>query len=185
MKKFFSFLSVLIAAAAYLYLIVLAAKTSGEGLSLTTFGLWAILAWITVGTTMQQKADPRVAVIYGIGATSTSIILIGNNRFGSNMLDGIVAVLVIICICLWLTRGPKWALVCAVAAGMTATVPFIVMTWHAPAQCPIVANTGFLVANILALIAAPKWTIQDRLYPAGNVLVTALLVIPWVIMKIA
>jgi hypothetical protein len=162
-------------------MVITTAKGTGEGLSLTTFGLWSALAWITSFTMLKQKANPAVPIIYGVGAASTTLVLLIKGRYGWTGLDTVIAVLVILCIVLWLTNGERWALILSVAAAVIAALPFIIMTWKSPANSPIIPNAGFLLANALALISAKAWTLEDRLYAGVNVIVCSLLVIPWLL----
>lgn len=179
MKKVLMVLSVLFGAGSYLYIIMMVISTGGNGFSFSTFALWSALAWITSYTMVKQGADALVPMIYGCGATTTTLVLIWKGRFGWTQFDTVIALLVLLCIILLLTSGPRWALIMSVTAGAIAGLPFVLMTWQAPAQSPVISNSGFLAANVLALIAAKAWTMEDRLYAVVNVVVCTLLVIPW------
>lgn len=181
LKKQIGVLSVVVGMFAYLYLVVTTTKGTGEGLSFTTFALWSAIAWIAGFSMLKQGANPAVPMIYGIGSTATAIVLVCKGRFYWTTQDTIVAVLVVICVVLWMTSGPKWALISSVAAGVIAAVPFIILTWKSPATCPIIPNAGFLLANILMLISAKAWTLEDRLYAVVNVVVCSFLVLPWLL----
>ena len=161
-------------------MLVITAKGNGEGLSLTTFGLWSALAWITSFTMLKQKANPAVPIVYAVGATATAIILLVKGRYGWSSFDSVITALVAVCIVLWLTNGARWALILSVAAAVIASFPFIGMTWNSPAHSPIVSNSGFLLANTLAFVSAKAWTLEDRLYSGANIIVCSLLVIPWI-----
>lgn len=154
---------------------------TGEGLSLTTFGLWSALAWITGFTMLKQGANPGVPMMYGVGATATTIVLLLKGRYGFTGLDAVIAVLVILCIILWKTRGARWALILSVIAAVLASVPFLILTWKNPVASPIIPNTCFLFANLFAFIAAGKWTMQDRLYTGTSAAMCLFFVIPWLI----
>jgi hypothetical protein len=181
LKKHLAVFGVAVGVLSYLYMVVITAKGTGEGLSLSTFALWSALGWITAFTTLKQGANPAVPMIYGAGATATTIVLLYKGRYGWSTFDTVVAVLVVLCILLWLMKGSKWALIFAVAASAIASVPFVMITWQAPANSIIVTNSGFLLANVLAFISAKAWTIEDRLYAGANVVVCSLLVIPWLL----
>ncbi|MEI7480133.1 MAG: hypothetical protein WCJ59_00720 [bacterium] len=181
MKKFLGTLSVVVGAIGYLYMVLIVAIGTCEGLSLTTFVLWAALAWITGFTMLKQGANPAVPMIYGIGATTTSIVLLIKGRCGWSGLDSVIAILVVICILLWMTNGARWALIISIAAAVIAGLPFIIMTWKSPESSPIIPNTGFLLANLLAFLSAKAWTLEDRLYSGVNVVVCSLLVLPWLL----
>lgn len=159
-------------------MVVATASGTGEGLSLATFALWSALAWITSFTMLKQKANPAVPMIYGVGATTTTIILLIKGRYGWSNLDSIIAILTILCVVLWLTNGPRWALILSVSAAFIAGLPFIIMTWKSPANSPIIPNSAFLLANTLAFISAKAWTLEDRLYSGVNIVVCSFLVIP-------
>jgi hypothetical protein len=162
-------------------MVVTTAKGTGEGLSLTTFGLWSALAWITSFTMLKQKANPAVPMIYGMGATATTIVLLIKDKYTWSEFDTFVAILVVICIILWITTGPRWALILSVVAGAIAALPFIIMTWKSPEKSLIIPNTGFFLANTLSLISAKAWTVEDRLLFGVNTFLTSFLVIPWLL----
>lgn len=182
MKKKLGIAGVVFGSLAYLYMIAGTLAGTGKGMTFSTFLLWSVLATITSLGKLRQGADARVSIIYGTGATITTVVLICKGRYGWTGLDTVVAILTVVCIVLWQTSGPRWALVMSVSAGGIASIPFIVTTWHAPASSPIIGNAGFLIANTLALIAAKAWTLEDRLYESVNVLLCVLLVVPWLIM---
>ncbi len=182
MKTKLAILSVLFGALSYLILIVETAKGTGEGLSLATFALWSALAWITIITMLKQKANPAVPIVYGLGATTTTIILIMKGKFGWTSLDVVVGILTVICIVLWLTNGPRWAFVLSIASGSIAAIPFIVMTWSQPENSPIIPNLGMLVANIFSFVSAKTWKLEDRLYSGVNIVLGTILIVPWVLL---
>ncbi len=153
----------------------------GEGLSLTTFGLWAALAWITSVTMFKQGANPAVPTIYAVGATATTVVLLLKGKCQWSGFDTLIAAMVAICVWLWLTSGPRNALIMSVVATLIAGTPFIVMTWKNPAHSPIVPNAAFLVANTLAFVSAKDWTLEDRLFAGVNVGVCGMLVLPWLL----
>ena len=181
MKQKLSTLSVIIGALAYLYMILTTVNGTGEGLSLSTFGLWSALAWITVFSTLKQGANPAIPMIYGLGATVTTVVLLIKGRYGWTGFDTAVAISFVGCILLWLISGPRWALVLSVFSSVLTATPFIVMTWTNPQGSPIVANTGFFLANILSFVSAKAWTLEDRLYSGANIVVCGLLVLPWLL----
>ena len=181
MKKYLGILSVAIGAIAYTFMVISTAMGTGEGVSFTTFILWSALAFISGFSMMKQGANPAVPMMYGVGSASTAIVLICKGRFQWFGLDTITSILVVICVVLWLTSGPKWALIMSVAAAVVAAIPFIIMTWKDPANSPIIPSTGFLLANFLFFLSGKKWTLEDRLYGGVNIITCFLLVIPWFI----
>ncbi len=181
MKSLLAKLSVCVGVAAYAVMVYTITLGTGEGLSLSTFALWVALAWITSFTMLKQGANAAVPMIYGLGASITTLVLLYKGRYGWTGFDTVIAILTTICVILWLTQGARKALILSVIASAIASIPFAVMTWQAPASSPIIPNTGFLLSNILAFVAAKAWTVEDRLYSAVNIIVCSLLVIPWMI----
>ena len=181
MKKSIGIFSVVIGAFGYAYMVALTMTGTCEGLSFTTFALWAALAWISGFSMLKQGANPAIPMVYGVGATSVALILLIKGKYLWTGLDTTIAVMVAICVVLWKTRGARWALILSVVAAVIAGVPFIMMTWRAPSLSPIISNSAFLLANFLSFVSAKKWTLQDRLYSGVNVGVCLALVIPWLI----
>jgi len=181
-KKYLAYLSVFIGIVSYGILIVSTIRGNGEGLSLSTFALWSTLGWISAFTMIKHKANPSIPIMYATGSLTITIILLFKGKFQWSMMDTVVAILVIACISLWLTHGPKWALCMAVAAGVIAAIPFTIMTWKAPECSPIIPNVGAVIANFLSFLAAEKWSLEHRLYPGVNTIMVLLLVIPWLLM---
>jgi hypothetical protein len=181
MKKNLSIASVVVGVLAYLFIITTTIRGTGEGLSISTFALWSAIGWITVFTIFQQNANASVPLIYSLGATAVTFVLIHKGQYGKwSTFDSVIAVLVVACLVLWLVNGARVALIMSVVAGSTASLPYLIMTWQFPDQSPFLPNIGFFLANALALAGAKAWTIEDRLYPFVNTVLTAMLLIPCV-----
>lgn len=170
----------MVGAAAYLYLINKTIQGTGEGLSFATFILWCSLASLISFLMYKKGANPAVPVVYGCGAGTTALILLIKGRYAWSNFDIFIGVLVVLTVLVWLTSGPRVALVMSVAAGIIAGVPFVLMTWQTPLASPIISNVGFLIANILSFASAKAWTLEDRLFSGANALMCMLLVEPWV-----
>lgn len=186
MKKKLYVASLVMAVFGYSFIIAKAIEGT-DGLSFSTFALWALLAWIIGFAEKSGKGDPVLALIYGLGASITACILYVNRsdqRLAVDTTDIIVAVMTVFCLMFWMTSGPRFALVLAILSGVIATVPFAIMTWEHPQNFPVVANVIFLVANVLAFLSADKWTLEARLYPGTNVLMGIFMLAPWVRMMI-
>jgi hypothetical protein len=174
-------MSIIFGVSAYTYMVVSTIIGTGEGLSLTTFGLWAALAWITGFTMLKQGANPAIPMVYGTGSTLTALVLLFKGKYQWTMMDTAIAILVLVCIILWKTRGPKWALILSVVASVVAGIPFVVMTWNNPTVSPIIPNSGFLLANLFSFAAAKAWTLEDRLYTGISIILCLFLVLPWLL----
>ncbi len=179
MKEILAKTSVIAVVITYTYMVSITAQGSGDELSLSTFVLWAMLAWITSFTMQKQGANPAVPMIYGVGATAITIVLLAKGKYEWTAFDTAVATLTFFCLVLLKTQGPRKALILSVIAATIAALPFIVMTWQKPAESPILANAGFLLTNVLAFASAKAWTLEDRLYSIVNTAVCSLLIIPW------
>jgi hypothetical protein len=179
LKTFLCAISITAAAFGYLAVIDTTINVSCEGLSFATFMLWSALAWITTITTWKQSGEAGVPLMYSIGATITMCILMWKGKTAWSSNDTIVAILVVICVVVWMVKGDRLALVASVMAATIAVIPFMLLTWKNPSLSPIVANTSFLIANIFGFISAEKWTLQDRLYLGVNIGVCGLLVLPY------
>lgn len=181
MKNKLSTLSVILGFLAYLYMIVMTVKGTGEGLSFTTFALWAALAWISGFIIMKKGFNPTVPFIYAVGATATTFVLLIKGRYGWTGFDSTIASLVTVCIILMFAKNDRLAFVVSIIAGLVAIVPFLIMTWQSPALSPIVPNTGFFLANVCLFLSAKTWKLEDWLYGASNAVACSLLVIPWLL----
>ena len=178
MKKILFVLSVVLAAATYTYLVVTASLDTGAGLPFATYALWAALAWITYFAMKKSRVNPNVVLVYALGSTCTTIVLLAKGRFGWSPMESFVAFLVALCIYVWFSKGAKWAIIFSVTAGTIASAPLILMTWEDPLNSRAFVNASFLLVNVLAFVSAETWTLEDRLYSAANILVCLLLVVP-------
>jgi hypothetical protein len=122
--------------------------------------------------------NPNVVLVYALGSTCTTIVLLAKGRFGWSPMESFVAFLVMLCIYVWFSRGAKWAIVFSVIAGTIASVPLVLMTWEDPSNSRVSVNASFLLVNILAFISAKTWTLEDRLYSVANIIVCFLLIVP-------
>jgi hypothetical protein len=177
MKKILFVLSVVLAAVTYSYLIVTASLDTGGGLPFATYALWAMLAWITYFAMKKSGVNPNVVLVYALGSTCTTIVLLFKGRFGWSSMESGVTLLVLLCIFVWFSKGARWAIVFSVAAGFIASIPLILMTWKYPMDSRVAVNASFLLVNALAFISAKTWTLEDRLYSAVNIILCLILVI--------
>lgn len=190
MKKKINKYVLCLIAVCYSYMIVCACMENGKGLSFASFALWTVLTWISCITTKGQGgATPAVPMVYAMGATIMTIVLACKHRYTTlTSIDGFTAILVVLCIVLLAKngkKGEKWALVISVIASTIAGIPYWVMTYRFPLESPVLANTGFLIANTTAFILAGKlpwkhWTIRDRLFTGVSMVSGVILILPWV-----
>ena len=172
------------AALSYSYLITKTVQSTGDNLSISTYGLWSVLSIIVGSTVFIKGGDYRTVVVYGIGAIATTAILIEKGKLITwSGLDTVVAILVIICLIMWKRSGEIPALKIAVFAGTLAALPYLGLCWKTPLDSPIIANIGFLIANGSGLIASKNWEPEHHLYFSANTALCFLLVLPWVIAK--
>jgi hypothetical protein len=174
----------------YSYMIVCAWAEDGKGLSFASFALWTVLTWISCITIKSQGgATPAVPMLYAMGATFMTLVLAYMHRYTTlTALDGFTAILVVLCIVLLIKhgkRGEKWALVISVTASTIAGIPYWILTYKFPLESPVLANIGFLIANITAFISAGRlplkyWTIKDRLFTGVSIVSGVILILPWV-----
>ncbi len=181
MKKLLAILSTVLGILSYGYLILQTVVGMGQGLSFTTFALWAMLAWIAVLSLIRHKANFSVPLIYAVGSSSISVILLLKGRFNWGIMDSVVVILVGFCVVLWLTRGARWALIASITASLIAGIPFIIMTWKFPEQSPILVNIFFTIVNFLSFLSVKGWRLEDRLYCGVNTIFCASFVLPWIL----
>lgn len=181
MNKHLNLLSVIVGGLAYLNIIFTTMNGAVVGLSVSTFLLWSLLAAVTIYSLCKQKVNPAIACVYGSGATIMTIILLFKGKYSWDLFDTFIAAMVMICVILYFTTGPKPALVFSSLSGFLASLPFIVLTWSDPINSPIVTNSGFLLANVFAFAGAKAWTLEDRIYSGVNMIGGVLLVFPWFI----
>jgi hypothetical protein len=166
------------AALTYVYMVIGVIRNHGEGLTLSTYVLWAALGWIVTFNLRSQKIDAKLVTVYALGATGVSIALLFMRKTGWSQFDTVVAILVIICLFVWKTAGAHWALIAMVTAGLIASLLFVVMTWKNPEMSPIVANLGFFLANLLTYLSAKVF--GDKLYAGVNTLLCGFLAACWI-----
>ncbi len=166
------------AAISYAYMVTGVILSGGKGLTFSTYLLWTSLAVIVTINLKAQKIDNRLVTIYAIGAGSVSLSLLCLGKSGWSSFDTIVAILVIICIIIWKVGGPRLALIAMVVAGLIAAMPFTIMTWKNPESSPVIANVGFLAANLFTYLGAKEF--GDKLYSGVNTLLCGTLVAFWV-----
>jgi len=181
MKKKLGAISIVMSSLTYLYLFILINTGTGEGVSLSTYGLWAVLAWIAGISMKKQELDSRIVFVGAVGTTIITVALLFKKRFEWTDMDSAVSALTVLCMILWKTRGSKCAFIFSVLAGAIASIPFVVMTWKDPSKSPIVPNTCFLMTFIVYLFSVNSPKMEDRLVPAVNVIVGLLLVVPAVV----
>lgn len=134
--------------------------------SFATWGLWALIDGITAASVIVQQGNYLLPLFFSIGsiATATSIILKTKNA-GWSWFETMISILVVACLLVWYTSGPKMATIAGTTAVLIAGLPQTVEAWKKPWDSSFLVYSGFLVANILSTIGGKDWSIEERFYP--------------------
>jgi hypothetical protein len=143
--------------------------------SFATYGLWCVLDSITAYAIYSQEGNFWLAFLYAVGAGATSISLVIKKCFEWGKLESFVLVLVIICIYIKYTNGEFYAMIFGVISLTIASIPQIINTFKRPAESPTGIYVVFCFANLLSLIGAKSFAIEQIIYP-GSALILCLII---------
>lgn len=74
--------------------------------------------------------------------------------------------MVVICLIGWILSGPRTATILSSIAVVIAGEPQLRDTAKDPWSAPLPVYFGFFVANILSVIGAEDWSIEEAFYPS-------------------
>lgn len=145
--------------------------------SFATWSLWTMLDVIALVTTLMQEGNFLILVIYVIGGTVISLIILRWQGFSWEPFDLVVLALVIICMCVWTVSGPYGTTITSTVAVFIAGFPLMKMAFQKPHEQNLFIWTGFTIANALATAGGKEWSVPERFYPAVCTLLTGILLL--------
>ncbi|HLP43832.1 MAG TPA: hypothetical protein VK145_00980 [Candidatus Nanoarchaeia archaeon] len=163
--SYFAWASAILALALYVPLCLQIVKGTVKQ-NFTTWLLWATLDGIAAGTLIVQQGSYALPTAYTIGSLVTTLCIVRSKNFKWTWFESFVTVLVIACVIIWFSSGPKMATIVSSVALAVAGIPQLVESARNPWATPILIYFGYFVANVLALAGAKNWEIPERFYPS-------------------
>lgn len=149
-------------------------------LNMATFLLWAILDTIASVSTYHKSGNWLLPAVYAVGGLCICRELIIKRLVKWTNFETAISVLVIICLLAWSISGPRMAIIISTASVVLSGLPQCRDAFLSPATQPFVLYSMFFVANGLTLAGGRHWSVEERLYSAGCLVITVLVVIPLV-----
>ncbi len=149
-----------------------------------TWVLYFLLDVITFFSALETEKDSSFIILLGfsVGSFIMSIILFYQKRIKWTKLETLIICLVIICIIMFKTSGPYWALIFGIISECVVGIYLIIKTWQRPkVKYNFTAYIIFLIVSILATINAKDWTIPSVGYPVCETILNIIILIPLII----
>ncbi len=152
--------------------------------SFAAFLLWGMLDTIAMITSIIEKGNFWLPTSNAIGASLVAILLVVKKGVVWTWVESLTAVMVVICLIIWVTAGDLAGLVASSVAGVIASIPQMITTYRRPQTTPINAYIIFLAADLLSFFAGKSWTVTERFY-AGNDLIISLVILIFSLKKLS
>ncbi len=139
----------------------------GAGQSILTWILWTMLDIVQFSITLIVGGDSAfLLLIFTFGGITTIAVLLKLEVQSKwTKTDTIITISVPLCVFLWfITKDPKWSIIFASLAQFLAGVPLIKKTIENPKRSYILPNIGFFVLDLISLMHAKSWKIEDSLF---------------------
>lgn len=134
--------------------------------NVATWALWFCLDVLVFASSV--KAGNKEAYLVGcymVGAGLVTLMVLTNGTWQWSVVETAASVGAGLAIIAWWRAGPKWAVVMGNAAMSIAAIPTVVDAWVSPTPASGWMWTTTAVCSLVAIAAARKWTIEDRLFP--------------------
>ena len=145
--------------------------------SVATWTLWTGLDTIALITTILQDGNFPILMLYVIGGTVISIVILKYQGFSWDPFDLAILLLVIVSMAVWTVSGHYWATIASTLAVFIAGLPLVKMAFKKPHEQDVYIWMGFTVANLLATLGGKEWSVPERFYPAVCTILTGLILI--------
>ncbi len=149
-----------------------------------TFVTWILyfsLDIITFFSAIETEKDSSFVILFGfsVGSFIMSLILFYQKKIKWTKLETVIISLVIICIYLFKSSGPYWALIFGIISESIIGVYLIIQTWQRPkVKYNFTAYIIFLIVSILATINAEDWSIPKVGYPLCETILNIIIIMP-------
>ena len=136
-----------------------------------TFALWSSLDGINAGATYED-GNYLLPALYCLGGWFVvGSIIKAKDPFKWTRFETKVAVMVVLCIIIWITTTNTLAALASVTALCIASVPQVRDTWNNPNKTPTLIYLGYAVAGLLSALGGKELSIVEVGYPVGSFLI--------------
>lgn len=128
--------------------------------------IWEALNVIVLAGMYSKHAVNGQIVAVTIGTAVIALLSLKYGKPGWTILDRLCLVGAGLAIVLWqVFDSPTIAILTCLVASLTGAVPTFVNVWHRPGEENKVAWTLYWVSCVMAVIAAPSWSLVDAAQP--------------------
>lgn len=149
----------------------------GKSQSIASWGLWMVLVGIAAVTIALQGGNYSLALINTIGNGAVLVCIVKSGDRGWTWFESAMTFLVLVCIVLWVTSGPRMATIMATIAFVLAGFPQLKDTYRMPQNTSVLVFAGYSLSSLLAVFAGKGWTVEERFFPSTLVLFNSLVAV--------
>lgn len=149
----------------------------GTEQSMATWGMWALLDLVTLGSVVVQHGNWVLLAFYVCGGVVMCSVLAYKSQFRWTWFETGVVFLVAACLGIWYIVGAKATTVSGTTAVALAGLPQLKDSIQKPNRSTAVVWVGFTLANFFSVIGAKSWAVEEALYPAVCTILTLFLVV--------
>jgi hypothetical protein len=145
--------------------------------SFASYGLWSLLDFIAAYAIFKQDGNFWLPFLYAIGAGLAAMSLLFKKCFSWGLMEWLVLTLVGMCMYVQYTSGEFYAMILSVASLAIASIPQIIDTWRKPGDTPTRIYMVFCFANLLSLLGAKSFELEQILYAITALIICVLIVL--------
>lgn len=143
--------------------------------SFTSYALWSALDLIAAYSIYLQGGNFWLPFLYAIGAGLASISLLFKKNFSWSTLDSFVVFLVIVCMVIQYQIGEFWSMIASIVSLTVASIPQVLDTFKQPKNIPTKIYFVFCTANLVSLLGAKSFALEQVLYPSTGFVICLLI----------
>lgn len=145
--------------------------------SFSTWILWAALDIVAAVNIVLKHGNYWLPLGYMFGSISVSFILLFKKQFSWSKIETFILILVLISIIVWITGGSYYAIIASTSGLAIASIPQIIETIKNPKGTPSGIYLLFCLANILSLLGAKNFNVEEILYSVSALVICFLVTI--------
>ncbi|MES2930945.1 MAG: hypothetical protein V4665_04145 [Patescibacteria group bacterium] len=154
-------------------------KEKGAGQNFCTWVLWVILDIVQFICTV-LAGGTYVMFFAFIPCASIIMCLVFRYRKKMDDFEKIIAVLVFLCIVIWLLFGEYWAIVFQTLSQIIAGLPLLRDTWRKAKEFrkTLLPLSIFAIVHLLCILRKDGWSVEHTLFPAALEIFTLVSILP-------
>jgi hypothetical protein len=142
-----------------------------------TYFLWGVLDAVAAGSIWYKGGNSLLPAVYVLCCLGVVVGILRTKTFAWSWRETLTSLFVVVSVAAWFMVDSTMATIVSTTGVVAAGLPQLYDIWKNPKGAPVLAYTGFTLANALSTMAGHDWSVQERLYGGACTVLTIVFVI--------